>query len=141
MKNFNARERTWKLVDCLIAERGWQGSGRIHLIYYLIEHPEEGKSWTRELWGQIKKLNRNEKDSADICPKHASFSWSLQWHLGFLVFPHNHTLMPESGVDQVADQFRVLLGKKHIPLYFISSKCKFKFSVQRKCCVFNIPFL
>lgn len=43
MKNLNAKERNWKLVDCLLAEMGWQGRGRRHLIYYLIEHPEEGK--------------------------------------------------------------------------------------------------
>lgn len=44
-KNLDMRERKWKLMENLIAETGWQGRGRRHLIYYLIKHPgKEGKS-------------------------------------------------------------------------------------------------
>lgn len=46
------------------------------------------------------------KTLKDVCPGHAlehALPWCLQSHLGFLVFPHDHTLMQESGAHHMAD--------------------------------------
>lgn len=46
------------------------------------------------------------KTLKEVRPRHAlqhSLPWCLQSHPGFLVFPHDHTLMQGSGVHHMAD--------------------------------------
>lgn len=83
------------------------------------------------------------KTLKEVHPWHAlqhSLPWYLQSHPGFLVFPHDRTLIQGSGVHYMADTAQSCAVKETCSVapnpisMHLSEEFGFILCVQRKCC-------